>query len=153
MRGSALRACGLWIALLVGCAEQGDYTIPSADRAHFESEVLPVLLRDCAFHACHGSAERFFQVFGPGHGRLDPLTRPLDPLTPAEIDHSFMRALSMFEPGDLEHSLLLVKPLAVDAGGASHEGTDTLGRDVYQSKEDPAYRVLHDWVLAGGMGP
>src|ERR1700755_2646142 len=35
----------------------------------FTNDVIPVLLRDCGFQACHGSPERFFRVWGPGRTR------------------------------------------------------------------------------------
>lgn len=138
---------GSVLALLIGCVEPQPAGVPSADRALFEREVMPILLRDCGFHACHGSQNRFLQVFGPGRGRLTPELRPLDDITPAEMEHAFTRSLSMLEPGDLENSLLLAKPLAIPAGGAGHEGSDALGRAIYQSKQDPAYQVLHTWVM------
>jgi hypothetical protein len=136
---------------VLGCVDPLPGGIPVADRAAFERDVFPVLLRDCAFHACHGSTQRFFQVFGPGRARLSPELRPLDDITPAEIEHSFTRALSMLEPADMERSPLIAKPLAIAAGGVGHEGSDALGRDVYQSADDPAYRILHTWVVAAAV--
>jgi hypothetical protein len=148
-----LRACGtaaLLLALgLTGCGEDpGPLQITTPDRALFEAQVYPVLLRDCGFHACHGSTERFFQVFGPGRGRLFPITMPLDSATPEEVAYTYERARSMIDAKSPDRSLLLRKPLAVEAGGTGHEGTDELGRNVYQTQMDPNYLVLASWVLA-----
>jgi hypothetical protein len=137
--------------LVTGCAVEPDGGVPAANRAVFEEQVLPLLLRDCGFHACHGSSARFLQVFGPGHGRIAPETRPLDPLTLDEIEHSFTRTLSMLDPVHLEMSPLLRKPLAIPAGGAGHEGTDELGRNVYQSKADPSFQLLQAWVMGAPL--
>jgi hypothetical protein len=136
------------VMLLVGCAsvveEPGP---PERDRAVFDERVWPVLVRDCGFSECHGSAERFFRVLGPGHERLDPAMRLADPVTPAELQLSYDRARGMIDASDPAQSLLLRKPLEVAAGGAGHEGTDRYGRDVYRSVQDPNFRVLVDWVL------
>ena len=111
--------CGFALA----CAEDTpELVLATPDAARFQAEVYPVLLRDCGFHACHGSSERFLQVFGPGRGRLDPLTQPLDPILPAEVGYSYERARSMIDAHAPEQSLLLRKPLSVEAGGAGHEG-------------------------------
>ena len=149
-RRLALRTALAALALGLGaCGEDpGPLQIATPDAALFGTEVYPVLLRDCGFHACHGSTERFFQVFGPGRGRFLPTTMPLDPATPEEIAHTYERARSMIEAKSPDLSLLLRKPLAVEAGGTGHEGTDELGRNVYQTQMDPNYTVLARWVFA-----
>jgi hypothetical protein len=48
---------------------------------------------------------------------------------------------------DPNRSPLLVKPLELAAGGSDHEGTDSFGRNVYRSPEDPSFQVLVRWVL------
>ena len=138
---------GLWIGL-AGCgADTPELTLQTPDRMQFDAEVYPVLLRDCGFDACHASAGRFFQVFGPGRARLVPMTSAIDPATPLEYGHAYDRARSMIDASDPERSLLLRKPLATMAGGTGHEGVDELGRNVYQSKVEPGYLVLQRWVL------
>jgi hypothetical protein len=141
-------ACVLVLASAGACAnESTELVVSTPDRASFEETVYPVLLRDCAFSACHGSAERFLQVFGPGRGRMTPDLKPLDPISPAEVSHAYDRARSMIDATHPEQSLLLRKPLATKAGGSGHEGTDELGRNVYQSKIDPDYVAISGWVL------
>jgi hypothetical protein len=141
-----------WITLLcyccwsIACGDASELQISTPDRVAFEATAYPVLLRDCAFHACHGSTERFFQVFGPGRGRMLLSTPPLDPATPEEIMHSYYRARSMLDAVAPERSLLLRKPLATEAGGTGHEGVDGLGRNVYQSTAEIGYRALAQWV-------
>jgi len=149
----SLRASiSLWFAVagaLAGCAaDPGELTLASPDHMVFETEVYPVLLRDCGFHACHGSSQRFFQVFGPGRGRLLPGTQPLAEPTPEEIEHTYARALSMINAKHPDRSLLLIKPLASAAGGAGHQGVDSLGRNVYAVKTEPGYATLSAWVKA-----
>jgi hypothetical protein len=136
------------LAMAGACANETTELVVSApDRAAFEQTVYPVLMRDCAFSACHGSAERFLQVFGPGRGRISLDIKPLDPLSPVEVEHAYDRARSMIDARHPDQSFLIRKPLATQAGGSGHEGTDELGRNVYQSKLDPGYATISAWVL------
>lgn len=142
-----------WLAAGFGaCASTvEDVPIGSPDRAVFDAEVYPILVRDCGYSGCHGDSSRFFRVVGPGHERLDPALKLFDPVTEAERTLSYDRARSMLDPSDLNNSPLLLKPLEVSAGGSGHEGTDSFGRDVYPSPEHPDFQVLVRWVL--GVSP
>jgi hypothetical protein len=149
-----LIAAPLW--LLLGCADGAAWSgpPPAADLADFEATVYPVLLRDCAFSECHGERHRFFQVYGPGRARLDPEAEPTAPATEDEKRVSYRRAMEMLATdARADRSLLLTKPLEARAGGQGHEGTDTLGRNVYASRLDPAYVAIQAWALrATGQG-
>ncbi|MET0386417.1 MAG: hypothetical protein ABW321_10685 [Polyangiales bacterium] len=134
------------VAWLAACGDAPTLQLATPDAALFVDEVYPVLLRDCGFHACHGSNERFFQVFGPGRGRLLADTKPLDPVTQAELDHSYERARSMIDAAAPTGSLLLRKPLAASAGGTGHQGSDVWGRNVYDDATQPGYVTLTRWV-------
>jgi hypothetical protein len=145
----SLRLAVLGFAGVAGCADpSGQFAIAQPDYATFEAQVMPVLARDCSFHACHGARQRFFQVLGPGRPRLSPLTPDADPLTPEELQFNYERARSMIDRDDPARSPLFLKPLEAVAGGAGHEGTDLFGRNVYQDKRDPAYLVLQNWVMS-----
>lgn len=126
---------------------------PELDRARFDAEVYPLLLRDCGFPACHGDRDRFFRVFGPGRTRLSADTSLYEPATAAEREATFDRARSMLAAvPDPTQSLLLRKPLEERAGGGAHLGLDALGRNVYASTEDPAWQTIAAWAgvpLAG----
>jgi hypothetical protein len=124
----------------------------------FTNEVLPVMLRDCGFQACHGAPERFFRVWGPGRTRYDttltvckkggPPPCNWDAVTPLERDYSLQFARSMVDLDNPSDSLLLRKPLAVERGGADHAGVDKYGRNVYRTPDDDGYRVILRWVYA-----
>ena len=120
---------------------------PEVDRGRFEREVYPVLLRDCSFPACHGDSDRFFRVFGPGRTRLDPRTPIYEAASDEEIDAAFDRSRSMLvgasEPAD---AWLVRKPLETSVGGAPHMGRDSLGRDVYATRDDPGWRAIAAWA-------
>lgn len=143
----ALLVVGFALAV-VGCGGESPIAQPPAvDRAVFEAEVYPVLLRDCGFAACHGDRDRFFRVFGPGRTRLDAATGLYAAPTTEEIDASFDRARSMLAAvADPRQALLLRKPLEQSMGGAAHMGLDALGRNVYASEDDPAWRTLARWA-------
>lgn len=150
MRAPSLLAMLALCAAAIGCSEEPAWStnVPSPSRALFESTAYPILLRDCGFSECHGGEHRFFRIFGPGRARLDPLlTLQGDPPTPAEIELSYQRTRSMLAMSErVQDSLLLRKPLEIEAGGQGHEGVDELGRNVYRSAADPRYVTLLRWA-------
>lgn len=131
-----------------GCADPGEGWRPSEREFREFQVVVPVLLRDCGFHTCHGSDDRFYRIYGPGRARLDPTTAAYDAMTGDEASASFTFALSMIDAERPETSLLLRKPLAVEAGGSHHEGVDRFGRNVYRTVDDEGYRAIERFVLA-----
>jgi len=147
----------VYSSLCAACGQGQQYSgpLPTPDGQRFVSDVYPLLLRDCAFVACHGATDRFFQVYGPGRVRLDPkLSKPDDAATLAEVLHSYDRARSMLATADtLAAELLLTKPLEPAAGGQGHKGVDDLGRNVFSSSADPGYRVLVAWAASKGLPP
>lgn len=140
----------LLLALVVGTGCVGEAPVaepPEVDRARFEREVYPVLLRDCGFPACHGDTSRFFRVLGPGRTRLDPTTGLYAAPTSAEIDATYDRARSMLSGAPEPRQALLVrKPLEASAGGAAHMGRDALGRNVYASTDAAGWRAIAGWA-------
>jgi hypothetical protein len=148
----ALLALGC-IALISACsAPTGKAERAERDFRQFQREVYPVLLRDCGFPACHGDAQRFFRVWGPGRARLPAsdgtLPAAFDVPSGDEISTSYSLAQSMIDPVDPGRSELLRKPLAIDAGGSSHKGADKFGRDVYRTPEDAGYVAIARWVFS-----
>jgi len=136
------------LALLAGCVgAPGPAGPPDVDQATFEALVYPILVRDCAFPACHGQAGRFLRVHGPGRSRLSEETALSAPATDEEMTLAFERTRSMLASAESpEASLLLRKPLELDQGGAPHMGVDRFGRDVFADTLDPAYLALLQWA-------
>jgi hypothetical protein len=124
------------------------YQLPQRSFSQFQSEVYPVLLRDCAFSTCHGSPQRFFRIWGPGRARIDPTSLEFDRLTADEAATNLQLALSMIDAANPSQSLLLRKPLAVEAGGSAHRGADKFGRNVYRTVNDAGYLAISRWVFA-----
>jgi hypothetical protein len=146
------RAVVTGLLLCSACANGINTTAepPLPDRAVFDATVYPMLLRDCGFSECHGGEHRFFQVFGPGRNRL--AGHPSDPdLGPRERQLTYDRTRSMLVAaggGTIFESPLLTKPLEIQAGGASHEGVDRFGRNLFQTVADPRYVMLWQWATA-----
>lgn len=133
---------------LGGCDDpQAGYHVADYEYSGFK-DVYPVLMRDCGFHACHGAEERSFRIYGPGRARLTDDLRAYEAVTGDELSLSFSVALSMIDGEHPERSLLLIKPLAQEAGGAAHGGIDDFGRNVYRTKDDEGYKVIEKWVLS-----
>jgi hypothetical protein len=137
--------------LLLACQRGPGLEQGKRDFLMFKTQVHPVLLRDCGFHACHGSSDRFLRIWGIGRVRLDPLTREFDPNTANELDYTKQLAESMIDFSNPSRSLLLRKPLAVEAGGAGHFGSDKFGRNVYRTVNDEGYLTLTRWVVAASQ--
>lgn len=135
---------------LPSCSYESERLVDlSPDAALFEAEVYPALLRDCAFYACHGNAERFFRIYGPGRLRISDALETYDPPSPLEIEHTYERARSMLRGvHGISDSVFLRKPLDAEAGGAGkgHRGTDSWGHNVYQNESDVAYQKLLRWA-------
>lgn len=139
--------CACAWALLACDSENWSGAAPVTDTAMFQSQVYPVLLRDCGFNACHGDQHRFFQVFGPGRVRIDPTLDSEMAATPLELDVTYKRAVSMLiTQGPIEHSPLLSKPLETLRGGSGHKGVDDFGRNVYATPRAAGYQTLLNWA-------
>jgi hypothetical protein len=65
-----------------------------------------------------------------------------------ENDATYQRAVSFVDGNDPRRSLILKKPLAVEAGGAGHLGVDKFGRNVYRTTDSPGYLTLARWVYS-----
>lgn len=145
---------GVAVFVAIGCApDVVEVSALHPDEQAFVRDVYPIVLRDCGFPECHGSTQRFYQVFGPGRVRLGPA--PVDvqapdvlyPVQQQELIVTYERTRSMLtRTSGQADFLLLRKPLEVAAGGAGHLGTDRLGRNVYQSKQDPSWLTLKAWA-------
>lgn len=137
------------VACASGCDSKDQATLPQVSYDAFVEHAYPVLMRDCAFPACHGNSERLFQVYGPGRARLpDPekggaMPTLSGPVTKVELDVSFARARSMLlYRQEIEQAPLLRKPVQ----GGAHFGTDLWGRNVFASKKATGFVVLRKWA-------
>ena len=67
---------------------------------------------------------------------------------------SYERARSLLGTASVpEDSLLLKKPLDLAAGGQTHLGVDTFGRNVFLTKAAVGYALLREWAHSTGTTP
>lgn len=147
---TSLFLIGLGLAA-VGCAEDEPWqlTETSTSSPLFSDGVYPVLLRDCAFFACHGSTDRLFQVWGPKRHRINELELSGNAermRIDQERQKTFDMAIGFVDINNPGNSLLLRKGLDAQAGGTGHLGLDKYGRNVYRSASSPGYVALAKWV-------
>ena len=147
---STLFAIGLSLAA-VGCAEDEPFKFSAGTVTSplFSEGAYPVMLRDCAFFACHGSDDRLFRVCGPKRHRLFAMTETGDAERTNikdEMTQTLNLAVGFIDIDDPGNSLLLRKGLDSQAGGTGHLGLDKYGRNVYRSASSPGYVVLAQWV-------
>lgn len=146
MNRLALALLCLALAGVSACDDpQKGYEVADREYSGF-AEVYPILIRDCGFPTCHGSEDRMFRIYGPGRSRLTDDLRAYEAVTGDELSLSFSIALSMVDGEHPEQSLLLKKPLALEAGGMAHGGIDDFGRNVYRTKDDEGYKIIERWV-------
>lgn len=145
-------AIGLCLAA-VGCAKEEPWALTEAGASSaFTDDVYPVLLRDCAFPACHGAPERLFKVWGPRRTRLGSTEVGTDAeereRVGMEMQRTYQSAISFVDVKDPTRSLLLRKGLDSQAGGTGHLGLDKYGRNVYRSADSQGYVELSTWVFS-----
>lgn len=104
----------------------------------FKSKVEPIFLKERPGHArcyaCHSDANRLFH--------LERLSEGAKGWTEEQSRRNFETVTRLVAPGDLRSSLLLIHPLAPEAGGdAFHSG----GRQ-FATQNDPDWLTIADWV-------
>jgi YVTN family beta-propeller protein len=107
----------------------------------FESKVEPIFLKERPGHArcygCHSQASRIFY--------LEQLSAGATTWTEEQSQRNFETVSRLVTPGEPYASLLLIHPLAVEAGGdAFHSG----GRQ-FETQNDPDWLTLAEWVRGG----
>src|SRR5262245_58237815 len=135
---SPVRPALIAVALLLQVA-----SLPAAaqslDYAYFKANVETLFLKKRAGHVrcyvCH--ADRSNNAF-----RLEKLPAGAGFWTEEQSRKNFEVVSRLAAPGDPDKSLLLLQPLAPEAGGnAFHSG----GRQ-FASKSDPEWQLLARWV-------
>ena len=111
---------------------------PTLDYGFFKARVEPIFLEKRAGHTrcvvCHAESNNAF--------RLEPLSPGASAWSEEQSRKNFEMVSKLVNPGDPDHSHLLMQPLAPEAGGnVFHSG----GRQ-FASKDDPGWKILADWV-------
>ncbi|MFL6798627.1 MAG: hypothetical protein ACJ8F3_14550 [Xanthobacteraceae bacterium] len=127
------------LIMAAGCAMQP--ALPAGvelDYAFYKARVEPIFLEKRAgltrCYVCHAESNNAF--------RLERLASGASSWNDAQSRANFATVSKLVNPGEPDHSLLLMHPLAPEAGGnVFHSG----GRQ-FASKDDPAWKALADWI-------
>ena len=123
-------------------ARQGGSAAPAVlDYEVFKTQVQPILLSprkgNARCSACHAR--------GGGNSYLEPLPPGITTYTEEQTRRNFERVLRLVTPGEPLKSLLLVNPLAQEAGGSHWHG----GGKHWPSQNEPEWQTLAAWVRSG----
>jgi len=135
-------ACGLLVAC--GYDEPQPTALASGTVADFSRYIQPLLQAGCASLDCHGDAGRPLRLYARNGLREDIALRGQD-ASESELEAN-MSAIAWLDPeaAQLEDHLLLLKPLAVGAGGMHH-----IGGDLWSDQSTDLYRCFHAWLRNG----
>jgi hypothetical protein len=107
----------------------------------FRTRVQPILMSprkgNARCMACHAT--------GGGNSYLEPLPPGSTTYTEEQTRRNFERVVRLVTPGDPLKSILLINPLAQEAGGSHWHG----GGKHWQSQNDPEWQALAAWVRGG----
>ena len=110
----------------------------SLDFEVFKTRVLPILASarkgNARCVACHSR--------GGGNSFLEPLSPGATVYNDEQARRNFERVQRLVVPGEPLKSLLLINPLAEEAGGSHWHG----GGKHWASQDDPEWRTMADWV-------
>jgi hypothetical protein len=111
----------------------------SLDFEFYRTHVEPIFVQKRAGHArcvvCHSS--------GSGSAfHLQPLAPGADSYTEEQSRKNFDVVSRLVVPGEPSSSILLMHPLAPEAGGDYFHG----GGRQFSSKQDPAWQTIAEWV-------
>lgn len=113
----------------------------SLDYEIFKTRVQPILMSprkgNARCVACHAT--------GGGNSYLEPLAPGSTTYTDEQTRRNFERVLRLVAPGDPLKSILLMNPLAEEAGGSHWHG----GGKHWHSQNDPEWQTLAAWVRGG----
>lgn len=130
---------------------QNDYLpFPDADYDRFVGEVQPIARQSCATLGCHGNPSRTLTIYSVDQLRAPPSTPgiPVDPdaLSPAELQWNYDAfRLRLIDETSAQDAILLLKCLDPALGGIEHAD----GTVVFESRDDPDFQTLQDWIATG----
>jgi hypothetical protein len=109
------------------------------DYEFFKTQVEPIFLESRAGHArcyaCHG--ERSNNAF-----KLETLAPGAKSWSEEQSRKNFAAVSRLVAPGKPEQSLLLLHPLAPEAGGSAYHS----GGRQFESRDDAGWKILARWV-------
>jgi hypothetical protein len=131
------RALASWVRG-AATAANGAPAKPALDYETFKTRVQPILTSarkgNARCTACHSR--------GGGNSYLEPLPAGNATYTEEQSRRNFERVQRLVVPGEPLKSLLLINPLAEEAGGSHWHG----GGKHWASQQDPEWKILEAWV-------
>jgi hypothetical protein len=126
-------------------AQQSGAPASTLDFEVFKTRVLPILTSprkgNARCTACHSRAG--------GNSFLEPLTPGATTYTEEQARRNFDRVQRLVVPGEPLKSILLMNPLAEEAGGSHWHG----GGKHWTSQNDPEWQTLAAWVTTKAAVP
>ncbi len=112
----------------------------------FKANVEPMLESSCAFGSCHGSPQADMYLTCGQSGQIDPEAE-------TAFNYAQVAGFVIAPPGDptmtnVDQSEILLRPLAVAAGGVSHTGGT-----FFQSRSDDTWVAWESWAKEVQMEP
>ena len=111
---------------------------PVLDYGFYRSRVEPIFLKKRPEHVrcyvCHSDSNSAF--------KLQKLPEKSKFWSEEQSRHNFEVASKLVVPGDPASSMLLLRPLAPEAGGMPYHS----GGRQFASKNDPDWKILAQWV-------
>lgn len=152
-----MRAAIVLVVIAAGCQDNLDAPrmLAELDRPYFDCRVQPVLTKYCSQQACHGDPARYFRIYARNRLRDggDETERNAF-MRGEERAHNFEAARAFVDLQRPDRSLLLIKPLEQDAGGAFHRGaTMYSGVNVFADTIDPDYQIIAQWIGGATESP
>ena len=131
-----------WITAAVLFSAIAPAWAQTLDYEYFKSQVEPIFITKRAGHTrcyvCHN--ERSNNAF-----RLEKIAPGASFWSEEQSRRNFTMASRLVVPGKPEASLLLLHPLAPEAGGSAYHS----GGRQFESRDDPAWQALARWVRGG----
>jgi len=123
--------------------------LPEPSYDEYVAYVQPIVGESCASLGCHGANDRTLTLYATDYLRATtPPGTPLDPdhLTPGELRWNYdgMR-MRLVDETSADTAVLLLKNLDPAEGGIEHGD----GLVVFESREDPDFQTLRDWIEGG----
>jgi hypothetical protein len=146
----------LLLGALAACSPVENAPAPglvvALDEPAFRCSIEPILIRDCAYLACHGQAGSPLRLYSMGKLRLgdsSTLAARTAPITDGERHLNFLSAQAFAVSGVApEDTWLVRKPMPSSAGGFAH-----LGGAIWSGRDDARVRLIQDWLGGGATCP
>lgn len=150
IRYAALGLAAFVTALSCGC-EKGltdNAPLPALDEAYFRCRVQPILTKNCAQLACHGTPDRYYRIYARNRLRygIAGEAQRNSPLNEGERKFNFDATRAFLNVDKADESLVLKKPLESDAGGFYHGATKLGLSNVFPSVEASEYQTVLKWI-------